>query len=179
MLMLSCTDSLRPGLGRIGKLGDNITLPRTVDAYSAIGAVVGAFVGGFVGFLVPFFHKATTVVGVGGVGLLIGVMVVQARPWAGEHIGRVAVVRFRARAGVVTSSCPGSGRLSGYVAETGQHICSRCGFVVEPDEGLSPAHQWRRRLYTGIMPVPHPQTGPIEFCYGSVPVSEPETSQWD
>ena len=175
MIMLCCTKALRPGLPRIGKLSDNFILPRTVHVPSLIGAVVGAMAFGFgsVVMLTPIMGSGTAGVGGIAVGVVVGIVLVQWRPWSGEHIGRVALVRMFAATSTVSAVCPGSGRLARYNVASGQHLCARCGLVVEPRDELVPRHKWRRRLYVGIAPVAEPLTGPVQFVPGSIDVPDP------
>ena len=172
MIMLCCTKALRPGLPRIGKLGDNFVLPRTIHVPSLLGAFVGAMIFGVgsLAMLAPALGAATAGMGGTAVGVLMGIMIVQWRPWSGEHIGRVAIVRMFALTSTVSAVCPGSGRLARYDIDSGQNLCSRCGLVVEPRDELTPSHKWRRRLYVGIAPVGEPITGPVRFVPGSTEV---------
>ena len=80
---------LRPGLPRIGKLGQNIVLPRTVDLASLLGGIGGFFFGLAAGFLIarPLFGGGG-VFGGGLIGVVLGLAAVQWRPWQGEHAGR-------------------------------------------------------------------------------------------
>ena len=174
MLMLSCTDVLRPGLGRVGQLTENFILPRTVSVLSAIGGAVGGIVGALLGatVLAPVVDGSSTVVGAAFMGMMLGVWMINWRPWKGEHAGRVVWVRTRSLLGRSTRLCPGSSRLAHYNQASAQDICTRCSLVVDLKDGLVPSHEWKRRLYDGIMPIPMPQTGVIRFTFGSVPVPQ-------
>ena len=172
MLMLSCTKILRPGLPRIGKLGKNIVLPRTVDLASLLGGVGGFLAGLAFGAVVgrPIFGSSA-VFGFAMGGVPLGLLLVRWRPWRGEHIGRVALVRSRAALRTRPTTCPGSGRLPLFDAATARWSCQRCGLLLEPETGLAPRHQWRRRLYVGMQEVAMPETGPVRIVSGSVPVA--------
>ena len=172
MLMLSCTKVLRPGLPRIGKLGEHFVLPRTIPLAEALGALGGAIIGGLVGAL--FLQKAvpggTTIFGAVAAGVLGGMFIVKWQPWKGEHIGIVTMVRARALLHTHKMTCPGGSRLPLLDEVGGQFMCKRCSLVVELKDDLVPPHEWKRRLRIGIMDVPLPQTGVIEMVSGSVDI---------
>ena len=171
MLMLSCTKVLRPGLPRLGKIGDNFVLPRTIHLPSLFGGMGGGLIGLMVGLLIvgPLVGGMTTAFGVACIGALAGIWLVSWQPWKGENIGRVAIVRARAITGSVKTVCAGSARLPDYDSAGGQFICKQCALVVELEDDLVPMHDWKRRLYTGIMEVQMPQTGVKRIVPGSVP----------
>ena len=171
MMMLCCTKVLRPGLPRLGKLGNNIVLPRTVDLASLLGGMGGFFVGLPVGLLIarPLFG-GMGVLGAGMIGIVLGLGAVQWKPWKGEHLGRVAITRGVAAIRTRPAVCPGSSRLPIFDEVTGRHACATCGLMLELEDGLSPQHQWRRRFFVGVQEVAMPQTGPMVFVAGSVPI---------
>ena len=170
MLMLSCTDVLRPGLGRIGQLTDNIVLPRTINITSAIGGGIGGVIGAIIGamILAKIIGGSSVVLGSAFAGVMAGIWIVGWEPWKGEHAGRVAWVRTRSIMGRSKTLCPGSSRLAHYDKPSAQYTCPRCSLIIDLEDDLVPSHEWKRQLYDGIMPIPMPQTGVIRFTSGSV-----------
>ena len=169
--MLDCTKAMRPGLPRIGTIGEHFTLPRPVHMPTAIGAVAGG-VFGLVGALLfgrYLIDTATAIIGMSFVGGVGGIMLVQWRPWKGEHAGRVLLVQAAARRGTAKAVCGGSARLPVDDRASGQYLCAQCGLAVDPEDGLTPRHDWQARFYEGIRPVPEPLTGPVHYFLGSVP----------
>ena len=173
--MLDCTKAMRPGLPRIGKIGENFTLPRTVHLPTAIGAVGGG-ISGTVGAMMFgrfLIDTATAIIGLTILGALSGIVLVQWRPWSGEHAGQVFLVRFAALRGTARAVCVGSGRIAERDLASGQDLCLRCGLGVKLEDGLTPQHFWKARFYEGIRPVPEPLTGPVYYFRGSVPAGRP------
>ena len=169
MLMLSCTDVLRPGLGRIGQLTDNFVLPRSIDITSAIGGGIGGVVGAIFGAtILSKILGGSSVMGAAFAGVMVGIWAIKWEPWKGEHAGRVALVRTRSFIGRSKTLCPGSGRLSDYDKPSAQDTCKRCSLIIELEDDLVPSHEWKRQLYDGVMPIPMPQTGVIRFASGSI-----------
>ena len=174
MVMVFCTKIMRPGWGRIGKISENIVLPRTVSTASAVGGLVGAVIGALVGILVVQYalDDFTAVMGSMAMGCMIGVALVGWEPWRGEHLGWVALTKLRAFQTVRKMQCPGASRLPVLDVSTGQYSCPECALIVEPEDDLTPTHEWKRRMYMGIMAVETPQTGEIMIVPSSVVVPE-------
>ena len=177
MLMLWCTDILRPGPSRIARLGRSFTLPVSVPLPQFVGGCVGAAAG-----IVPFLllrrlgvdAVSSFMLGVLGTGA-VAVGIVSWRPWRGEHVGRVAWVRATAVRRSRRFSCPGSGMAAVHSEELEAEVCSMCGAVVSISDGLCGLHEWRRRIYVGAREVVHPRVGAIHYRSGSVPVAPEES----
>lgn len=168
--MLDCTESMRPGAPRIGQIGENFALPRTVPLPAALAGTAGGLAGLLAGVLLGsrFIDTPTAVIGMTFIGIVVSVWLVQWRS-GGEHAGRVLLVRFTAYRGTVRTVCSGSARLPVADPGSGHFLCPRCGLAVTPDDGLTPSHEWKGRLYDGVVPVAAPLTGPIHYFPGSLP----------
>lgn len=100
-VMLSCTTLLRPGPSRVGSLGANITLPRTVKTSSLIAGGIG----GVAGLLLfaPFaalFGLNALIVGA-AVGGFAGIGLTSWSPLRGESFSTWAMVLVKNRSGRV------------------------------------------------------------------------------
>ena len=173
-MMLWTTKVFRPGGARVARLSTNIVLPRSGSVSGLLGAVLGCGVGVLLGLAVSAVapvNLATAVMCGAMFGGAAGVALVVARPWAGEHTGRVAAVRLQATLGARRSTCPGSGRLPHVDDRTGVASCRECGVVCADSESkVAAEHEWRRRLYSGMKPVPDAYYGAVDVVWGSVPV---------
>ena len=170
MLMLWCTDILRPPPSRIARLGQNFTLPVSIPWPQFVGACVGATLG-----IIPFFLLRR--IGIDPIGSFmfgvlatagIGVGLVSWRPWRGENVGKVAWVRVTAIRKSRRFACPGSGMAAIYSEAIEAEVCAMCGAVVRISDGLCGSHEWRRRIYVGAREVVHPRVGVIRYRSGSV-----------
>ena len=170
MLMLWVTKVFNPGAPRIGRLTRNLVLPRTVALPDLVGAAVGGIGGMVAGLMLgPMLGMdPITSAGLGlGVGGLLVVTLVKAQPWQGEHVHRVAAVRAMAFASAKTLMCPGSGLPATYSDSLATLVCGECGLAHSSADKITPRHEWRRRVYLGIMPIPPPMTGEIVVVPGS------------
>ena len=174
--MLWVTKVFNPGPQRIGRITSNFVLPRSVALPNMIaGAVGGAF--GLAGGLLMLpmllqldpFTSAITGAGLGGG---CGVLLVTLKPWQGEHVHRVAAVHATALTSTKTMTCPGSGLPAMYADDMGTLSCPECGRAHSSADMITPRHEWRRRVYLGVMPVQTPQTGEVKLVPGSIPVTE-------
>ena len=180
MLMLWCTDILRPPPSRIARLGQNFTLPVSVPLPQFVGGCVGAVMG-----VLPFLLLrrlgvdpiGSFMFGVLGMGA-VAIGVVSWRPWRSEHVGKVVWVRATALRRSKRFACPGSGMAAVHSEELEAEVCSMCGAVVHVSDGLCGLHDWRRRIYVGAREVVHPRVGVIRYRSGSIPVDfeEPAAS---
>ena len=93
-------------------------------------------------------------------------------PVAGRTRWPRALTRGVAAIRTQSTICPGSTRLPIFDQVTGQSACGKCGIMLEPEDGLTPQHQWRRRFFVGMQEVATPQTGPMKFLPGSIPVEK-------
>ena len=110
--MMWVTKVFNPGAPRIGQITKNLVLPRSVAIPNLIGATLGGFIGLLGGLMLgPLLMGDifTSMILGGGIGGTVGVVLVLAQPWQGEHIHRVAAVRTMALASARTLMCPGSG----------------------------------------------------------------------
>ena len=94
--MLVATDSLKAPELRIGTLGENITLPRTVRAASLVAAGVGGFAGMVLSTIVLGMSIQTLSYGaiLGG---LVGTGLISYSPLKGESLGRWVLLKLKAR----------------------------------------------------------------------------------
>src|SRR4051812_44795594 len=84
-VMLAATQVMRPGRTRIGKIGGNLTLPRTVSLISLIAGGIGALVGAVFGL--GFGGGSMTGLMYGaGFGGAAGVFIVTFEPLKGESM---------------------------------------------------------------------------------------------
>ncbi len=84
-MMIAATKILRPPEARIGKIGNNITLPRTVPLKTAIAGAVGAVIG--IPFALFIFSGPVEAVIFGGIfGGFCGVAAVSYSPLKGESL---------------------------------------------------------------------------------------------
>jgi hypothetical protein len=91
--MIAATTMLRPPPARIGKLTDNITLPRTIELKKALAAAGGAMFGVFMWlFLLGWFagHSVMSLLLSMAVFGAVGVLVVSWSPLRGESLARWA-----------------------------------------------------------------------------------------
>lgn len=96
-VMIAATDIMRPPPTRIGKIGGNITLPRTVPLKAAVAALVGALVGLFFAFPIAGIGLNALIWG-GIVGGAAGVVAVTWSPLRGESLLRWLGLNVRAAA---------------------------------------------------------------------------------
>jgi hypothetical protein len=94
--MLVATEALKPPELRIGKIGENFTLPRTVRVASLVAGGAGGFTG--VVFVSVFVGMTLSGVLYGFIlGALLGTALISYSPLRGESLGRWAMLRFKAR----------------------------------------------------------------------------------
>lgn len=174
MLMMWVTKVFNPGAPRIGQITRNFVLPRSVAVPDLLGGILGGLIGIGVGVaLDPLLldDVITSVILGAGCGGTVGVMLVNLRPWQGEHIHRVAAVRAMALSTARTLICPGSGLPARHSGDLGTLACPECGRGHSSTEPITPRHEWRRRVYLGMMPIPPPIIGEVEITPGSSPTA--------
>ena len=169
MLALFVTKVLRPPPARIGQFG-KFTFPRAVPWTEATGCgagvVGGLALGGamFGGFGAMLFAAA------GGFG---GVWIVVAKPWRGENIAKVGMVKVQAWRKAVRMQCPGSYLPVATDQAASIQCCAVCDLIcdVVEDEHLRVAapHEWKREIYIGCQPV-RPDIREIRMIPGSVEI---------
>ena len=171
MLMMWTTQIFSPGPARVGKIGKNFVLPRSVPVKVIVAGSICATIAGIVGalFVAVFsFLPSFTVIGVAVMsGATAGGFLVMFEPWKGEGINRVAMVRTQALMSTRSLVCPGSGLPAKYHDDIGTLACPQCGRAHNAHDQITPKHQWRRRVYLGVAPIPHPVTGEIDVIAGS------------
>ena len=178
MLMLWVTKVFHTGPPRVGRLSKNIVLPRSIPlpVFGAVplGALLGLAVAApLIPLLGRFMPTARIVAFAMMLGGTAGVLLVTFQPWRGEHIHRVAAVRASAFASAKVLVCPGSGMPTAHSDDVGTLVCCECGSVFGSSELFAPQHQWRRRVYVGMKPIPPPTTGEVWVVSGSVPLRPP------
>ena len=94
--MLVATDSLKAPELRIGTIGENITLPRTVRAASLAAGAGGGFIGIVLATILLGMSVKTLSYGA-IVGAAIGVALVSYSPLKGESLGRWVLLKMKAR----------------------------------------------------------------------------------
>ena len=169
--MMWTTPIFQPGPARVGKIGNNFVLPRSVPVNVLVAAPICATLGLIVGLLfvkvfsfLPTFYVAGFATMTGGTA---GAFLVTFKPWKGESINRVAMVRTQALMSTKSLVCPGSGLPAKYHDDIGTLACPQCGRAHNARDQITPKHQWRRRVYLGIAPIPHPVTGEVDIIAGS------------
>ena len=166
------TKVFNPGPPRIGRLSKNIVLPRSVPLPALLAGAGGALLGLLLGLLVsviPFIDVGLAG-GVGtGLGAALGVGLVTIQPWEGEYINRIVSVRLMAYISSKRLACPGSGMPAVHDEDIGSLACPYCGRAHSSYEQITPEHVWRRRVYLGMQPIPHPPTGEVRIVPGSLP----------
>lgn len=174
MLLLWVTKVFHRGLPRVGRISKNIALPRSVPLPILFAVPVGAMLGYIASGLLrsmfswlPFIDTLVRLLIILGVGILV--ILVTAQPWRGEYVHRVAAVKTTAFATAKVLMCPGSSMPSVRSDESGTFVCGMCGQIFGSSEIFTPPHQWRRRVYLGMKPIPPPITGEVEIIAGSVP----------
>ena len=174
MLMLWVTKVFHTGPTRVGRLSKNIVLPRSVPlpviAAVPVGALLGLICGLLLAPLLDWLTDSATIIGtlmiLGGA---LSAALVSFQPWRGEHVHTVAAVRFQALTSAKSLICPGAGMPTVRSEDVGTLVCCECGRVFSSAELFAPTHQWRRRVYVGMQPIPPPATGEVQIISGSVP----------
>ena len=179
VLMLWTTKVFHAGPPRVSRLTKNIVLPRSIPLPAFVATPVGVALGyavfgvlkGLLGWL-PFAGSADLealkqlfVVLGGGTAAVLAT----AQPWRGEHVHRVAAVRAAAIATTRRLLCPGSAMPTVYSGEVGTLTCCECRRVFTDAQLFAPQHEWSRRVYLGMRPIPHPTTGEVHVVSGSIP----------
>lgn len=93
--MIIATRVMKPGRMRVGKIGNNITLPRTVAVVTLVAGAIGALVGAAFGLVLGPSVRTILFGAVFGGGL--GVLVVNYSPIEGESLLKWAGLSLRAR----------------------------------------------------------------------------------
>lgn len=179
MLMLWTTKVFHAGPPRVSRLTKNIVLPRSIPLPAFVATPVGVALG-YMAFgalkslfdWLPFmsfvsldtFQQLFIVLG-GATGAVLAT----AQPWRGEHVHRVAAVRAAAISTTKKLLCPGSAMPTVYSDEAGTLICCECRQIFTDAHLFAPQHEWSRRVYLGMKPIPHPTTGEVHIISGSVP----------
>ena len=172
MLMMWTTPIFSPGPARVGRIGKHFVLPRSVPVNVLVAGFICGILGLMVGLLFAkifwFLSTFTVVVVTMMSGATAGGFLVTFKPWKGEGINRVAMVRTQALMSTRSLVCPGSGLPAKYHDDIGTLACPQCGRAHNARDQITPQHQWRRRVYLGVAPIPHPVTGEIDVIAGSV-----------
>jgi hypothetical protein len=93
--MIIATKVMKPGRARVGKIGNNITLPRTVTIVSLLAGLGGALFGALVGIVVG---PSTRSVLLGAAfGAVVGVVLVNYSPLEGESLLKWLGLTLKAR----------------------------------------------------------------------------------
>lgn len=178
--MLVCTSLLRPGPARIGSLGKNVHLPRSVQVNVAIATVLTAIPGLIAGsVLTQLVGGGITTIAVGGAtGAMLGYVLVSWSPYRRESLLRVLQVVAASRQGRVSLLCDGVGhRASDVTADVG--TCPSCQqeVPVKPD-GTTKRHDIRRKVYVGLCPLPEVIVGEVTMVPSMIdlPVDRPEAA---
>lgn len=170
--MLAMTGALRPPPARISKIGENLTLPFSVQIDQLVAVSVGAFAGLLVVtlFVVPFFGGSIVLFGSGlGVGGFLGLVAVTWSPLKGESLktwlglsygttrkDKVVIdgVEARAYIGIMPLHCSASGEM---------RIVARAVNVpagsVDERGVLMPLHEKRPTLPIHSHRLPGPEDG--------------------
>lgn len=175
MFMMWTTKIFNPGPPRIGRISKNIVLPRSVPLPALLAGGGGAIVGLFGGLIVgafPFLDTSIAAASGAGIGAALGIALVTAQPWEGEYINRVVSVRLMAYVSSKRLACPGSGMPAVHDEDIGSLACPYCGRSHSAYEQITPEHLWRRRMYNGMKPIPHPLTGEVQIIPGSILVAD-------
>ena len=171
MLSLFLTKVLRPPPTRVGRITNTLSLPRAIPApqfAAAIGGgVIGLLVGGiFIGGVMSFVAAAA----LGA----FGVWIVSVRPWRGENVARVGMVKLNAWRSAQRMVCPGSYLPVMFDPRAGSEYCGTCGLLcdVESDDHLRVAsrHEWKREVYVGCQRI-KPEPPEIRYIPGSVEIA--------
>jgi len=97
-MMLVATEALRPPKLRIGKIGENFTLPRTVSAVKLITGSLSAL--GFIAIFGALLgYSVQSVMYLGTIGALVGVGIVSYSPLKDESLARWLGLRVKTRRG--------------------------------------------------------------------------------
>lgn len=178
MRCMIVTGVLRPGAPRIGSIGNNIQLPRSVPLPSLLAGIAGALV------MLPFAVLLNAVTGAGGGaalvfvvllsggGALAGVWLVTWQPWAGESVRRAVWVAAGTYARRRSHMCPGSAQPLIVDEMTGERYCVACETAPPDVDGCAGWHDVRRELYIGLQRIEPSVLGPVRFTPGNVPAGQ-------
>lgn len=174
MLCLFVTGVLRPDAPRIGSLGSNIQLPRSLPLIPTLGTVAGALVGAVVGLVVAAV--------IGGSPMIVtlvsasmfgygGLMAVTYQPWRGESLRKVVWVTAKQRRLRQRHLCPGSTQPTDE-----SERCVVCDEQLRTVEGFAPYHTWLRAVYIGFQRIVPGLTGPVRVYEGNC--SPDDAAEW-
>ena len=167
---LFLTKVLRPPPQRVGRLTNTITLPRAVPAPQFFAAIVGGVFGMIFGSAVASGFGTIFIILACA---MISVWIIGIRPWKGEHIGRVGLVKLQAWHNAQRLTCPGSFLPVTEDAASGSEFCSTCGLICDVVEDsnlrVAGAHQWKREVYMGCQRI-KPEPLVTRYKPGSISV---------
>lgn len=160
--MLVCTRLLRPGPARIGSLGKNVHLPRSVQVNVLIAGAIMMVPGLIVGVILSKIAGGITTIVVGAAaGAFAGYMMVSWSPYRRESLVKYAAVTLQSRQGRVTLTCDGVGeRAADVTADVGTCRTCRQEVPVKPD-GTTKRHEIRRKVFVGLCPLPEVVVGEV------------------
>lgn len=172
--MLAATALLRPGPARIGSLGKNVTLPRTVRVSALLGALVGGFFGVMLGgVLAGVLHDSRFLLYAAGIGGMAGYAAVSYSPLQGESLATwLALTAKASRNRVLVAGTPRKVIVlpvdepapddAVLVAAAGEYVAYA---TATPPQGAQTA-----RVSIGICPLDTLVAGPVRLMRGFVDV---------
>lgn len=176
-VMLATSKVLDPGPTRIGSLGKNVTLPRTVQLNVLIAGVICAVPGAVVGVILSQIIGGFSMIVLGALaGGFVGYVLVSWSPFQNESLVRFFTVQARTRTDRIETDCEGQGQ-EGLDRSDDTAICPSCYLEVEIDEyGDCKEHKIQRRFFVGICQLPRLIQGPVQIRGNAVEVDpHPQT----
>lgn len=92
--MVCATSVMKPGRARIGKIGGNIALPRTIPIINLFATGIGAFIGLWISMFVGGMNAVAVGLGIGG---LAGWMAVTYSPLQNESLLKWFELKFKSQ----------------------------------------------------------------------------------
>ena len=172
--MLVCTPLLRPGPARIGSLGKNVHLPRSVQVNVAVASLIMLFPGLMIGFLLSKIAGGFTMIALGGcAGAFAGYLIVSWSPFRRESLLKYAQVTMASRQGRVALQCEGSGTTAlDITADVGTCAVCRQEIAIKPDRTCK-RHEIRRKVFVGLCPLPEVVVGEVKMTPSMIEVDNP------
>lgn len=174
--MLVCTPLLRPGPARIGSLGKNVHLPRSVQVNVAVASGIMLIPGLLVGFLLSKIAGGFTMIALGGcAGIAAGYFIVSWSPFRRESLLKYAQVTMASRQGRVALVCEGSGSTAmDITADVGTCPTCRQEIAIKPDRSCK-RHEVRRKVFVGLCPLQEVIVGEVQMTPSMVEVEQPRS----
>lgn len=134
---------------------------RTIDLGNALGALLGGLTGLLFDILVggsmPGGPTEVFVCALAGAALVSAWS--NGARGAASTSGVLAMVKPKAALRMRKAAYPGITRLPVFDDASSRRLCSRCTVILTPDDdGLVPRHDWKHRLYVGVLVAEMPQT---------------------